>query len=71
MRQHSICYHSAGAYNEFGTYTYAYYISPRVEFKNIFVMNEVNFLKVGGAGGGNRPQHLANNNIYSPANFCA
>lgn len=34
-------------------------------------MNEVNFLKVGGAGGGNRPQHLANNNIYSPAKFCA
>lgn len=34
-------------------------------------MNEVNFLKVGGAGGGNRPQYLVNDNIYSLTKFCA
>lgn len=70
MRQHSIYYHSAGVYNEFGTYTYAYYISPCVELKNVFVMNEVSFLKVGGAGDGSRPQHLANDNTCSPAKLC-
>lgn len=70
MRQHSICYHSAGAYNEFDTYTYVYYISPCVELKNVFVMNEVSFLKVGGAGDDSRPQHLADINAYNPAKLC-
>lgn len=71
MRQHSICYHNANVYNKFGIYIYACYISLHVELKKVFIMNEISFLKVGGAGDGGRPQHLANDNTCSPAKLCA
>lgn len=34
-------------------------------------MNEVNFLKVGGAGDGSIPKHFLNDSIYNPVKFCA
>lgn len=58
MRQHSICYHSVGAYNEFGIYTCVYYISADVKHKINFIMIKVCSLKVGGAGDDNRPRIL-------------
>lgn len=70
MRQHSICYHSADVHNEFGNYTYAYYISADVKHKIDFIMNEVNSLKVGGAGDGIRPRTIAFTNVFSPAKLC-
>lgn len=63
MRQHSICYRSAGVYNEFGIYTCAYYISADVKYKIDFIMIKVYSLKVGGAGDGIRPRTIAFANV--------
>lgn len=71
MKQHSICYHSAGAYNEFGIYTCAYYISADVKHKIYFIMIKVCSLKVGGAGDDIRPRIIAFVNVFSPAKICA
>lgn len=63
VRQGSICYTIAKTYNTFGAYTKAYYLSAVINYKTVFIMNEITFLKVGEAGIDNPPHAIS----FSPA----
>ena len=47
----------------FDTYAKCYYLSAVINYKTVFIMNEVEFLKVGGAGTINPPRVIT----FSPA----